>query len=107
MPKSSKKRSFEPITFVPVEHVFAPMVEIVLLRDISGWADRDRRKKWEMAAHSRHIIDEDKARDFVAKGYAKFIDPRYAKRKPLSEDEIAEARSNSTVIYLDGGSNDG
>lgn len=76
------------------------MVEIRCLVDISGWAGpRKERKKWSMSAGSSHIIDEKKAREFVAKGYAEFTrDPD----QPLTEDEIAEALSQVTTIRMGG-----
>jgi len=95
--RSPKKSSgkLKPITFVPVRKVFKPMVEIRLLMDISGWADKDKRVKWHMAAGSTEIIDEDKAREFVTKGYAKYTS---APKKPISEDERAEALATVTRL---------
>lgn len=103
-------KEFQPIEFVPVKSVFKAMVKIIPLVDLSGWASREKRQKWGMSAGQTYIIDEDKAREFVAKGYANFADRDYARRHPISEDEMHEARSQTTTLNLDlgdGGNNSG
>ncbi len=94
----------QPITFLPVKKVFRAMVSIEVNRDISGWASREKRQKWHMGAGTTHIIDEDKAREFVAKGYASFTDPMYAERHPISADEVDEHAATMAII-TPGGSN--
>jgi len=95
MARTRGKKDLHVVKFVPVKKVFKPMVEIRLLMDVSGWADKDKRVKWHMAAGTTEIIDEDKAREFVVKGYAKYTS---APKKPISEDERAEALATVTRL---------
>lgn len=101
LPNFRRRRAkLEPIEFVPVRHVFKPMVQIRMKVDLSGWVgDKRDRRKWAMGAGTYPIIDEDKAREFVAKGWAEFTDKP---RKPLSADEIAEYDAQVTKISLGG-----
>lgn len=91
----------EPIQFVPVRHVFKAMVAVKMLADVSGWVDGDKltRKKWNMPAGTVQVIDEVKAREFVAKGYAVFVNEPL---RPLSDDEIAEHAAGVTRIEMGG-----
>jgi hypothetical protein len=85
------------------------MVEIIARVDINGWASRERGQKWQMQTGRRYIIDEDKAREFVAKRYASFADPEYARRHPITRDEELEQLSQVTTLTLsqNGDQNDG
>lgn len=96
---------FQPIEFVPVHKVFKAMVKIIPRVDLSGWASKDKRQKWGMSVGQTYIIDEDKAREFVAKGYAVFADRDYDRRHPISPDEMLEARSTTTTLNLGGNGN--
>ncbi len=99
-----RQPKLQPVTFVPVTKVFKPMVEIVMTEghDLTGWADREKRKKWVMRGGEHHIIDEDKAREFVSKGYATFADPDYEKSHKLSDGEIEENLSTVTRLHVGG-----
>lgn len=99
----SRREKVKVVKFVPVKKVFKPMVGIRLLVDVNGWADRERGLKWHMAAGTTEIIDKDKAREFVAKGYAEFTDPEA--QQTISDDERAEHMS--TVTQLTPGGEDG
>lgn len=101
LPNFSRRRQLiEPVTFVPVRKVFKPMVQIKMLLDLSGWVDgKESRKRWSMPAGSMQMVDEDKAREFVAKRYAEFVHPP---REPISADEQAEYDSQVTRISMGG-----
>ena len=93
----ARRPPFKPVTFVPVEKVFKPAVKVRSTRDVNGWADVERRKKWAMRDGQIAYIDEDKAREFQAKGYVEILDGTV---KPVSEDEAAEFLSTVTTISL-------
>lgn len=98
LPNFARRRQrLEPITFVPIERVFKPQVQVRALRDINGWADRDRRKKWHIGAGRIGCIDADKAREWATKGYIEILDGEV---KPVSEDEAAEFMSTVTTLNL-------
>jgi hypothetical protein len=99
MARARKKASprVKPVTFVPVERVFKAQVKVRALRDINGWANRDRRVKWHIGAGRVGYLDEDHAREFSIKGYVEVIDGSI---KPASEDEVAEFLSTTTTIGL-------
>jgi hypothetical protein len=99
----ARPRAVQPITFVPVEQVFQPQVQVRARNDINGWADKHKRIKWHIPAGAVGCLDQDKAREFAIKGYVEIIDGTV---KPASEDEIAEVMSTVTVIGL-GPSNGG
>lgn len=89
----------EPIKFVPVEKVFKAQVKVRATRDLNGWADRSKRVKWNIPAGRIGCLDEDKAREFHAKGYVQILDGEV---KPVSEDEAAEMLSTVTTLTLGG-----
>lgn len=99
MPPARKKRAprVEPVTFVPVERAFKAQVKVRALHTLNGWVDRRRKIKWEIHAGQVGCIDEDKAREWVAKGYAEVLDGTI---KPISEDEAAEFLSQTTRIGI-------
>lgn len=94
-----RRQALEPVTFVPIERAFRPQVKVRATRDISGWADKDRRVKWEIPCGRVGCIDENVARDFQIKGYVEILDGTV---RPASEDEIAEVLSTVTVVDLGG-----
>lgn len=96
-PSLRRRQQLEPITFVPVERVFAAQVQVRALRDINGWADRDKRVKWHIGKGSIGCVDENKAREWATKGYVEIIDGTV---KPVSEDEAAEILSSVTTLNL-------
>jgi len=93
----SRKPTIQPVTFVPVEQVFQPQVEVRSKVDLSGWADRRKKVKWNIPAGSVGCLDADKAREFSIKGYVEILNGDV---KPASEDEVAEVMSTVTVIGL-------
>lgn len=88
-----RKESLKPVRFEPVN--WQPQVQVTFTRAVNGWLDRDRRIKWEFAAGSTHMIDEEHAVEFIVKGYATGELPRH-----VSTDERAEIRSVMTTIGL-------
>jgi hypothetical protein len=96
-----RNKEIEPIRFVPVEQVFKPQVKVRATRDLSGWVDRGkksgRRVKWEIPHGRIGCLDEDKAREFMAKGFVEIIDGTI---KPVSEGEAEEFLSTVTTISL-------
>ena len=94
-----RRRRLEPVTFVPVERVFAPQVKVRATRDLNGWADKTKRVKWHIPHGRVGCIDADKAREFQAKGYVEILDGAV---KPVSEDEAAEFMSTVTTLSLGG-----
>lgn len=95
-----RRRKLEAITFVPVEKAFKPQVKVRALKDISGWASRERRVKWSIGAGSIGCLDENKAREFATKGYVEILEGGV---RPVSEDEAAEFLSTVTQVNLNGG----
>lgn len=86
-------RELNPVQFAPVN--WQPQVQVRFTQDVTGWLDRDRRVKWQFAAGSTHMVDEQHAVEFITKGYATGTLPR-----TVSDDERAEIRSVMTVIGL-------
>lgn len=87
-----------PVEFVAVRKAFKPQRMIRLTRDVSGWVGGDKRtgKRWSLSAGREYAIDEDRAREFIGKGYAVPVgwDPN------LSDDEIAELEAQVTTIGM-------
>ena len=100
--KLRRRRPLEPITFVPHTHAFKPQIKVRATRDLNGWADRDRRKKWHIGKGSIGCIDEDKAREWHTKGYVEILDGTI---RPVSEDEAAEMLSTVTTLNMNLGAN--
>ena len=100
-PKRTKGHGFDPITFVPVEQVFKPQVKVRATRDMSGWADREKRIKWHIPIGRIGCLDADVAREFHAKGFVQIIEGEV---EPVSEDEKAELLSQVSTIGLGGAS---
>jgi hypothetical protein len=95
----ARKPPFKPITFIAVERVFKAQVKVRATRDLNGWADREKRVKWQLGHGRVGYLDEDKAREFAIKGYVEILDGTI---KPYSEDEAAEVLSTTTTIGLGG-----
>jgi hypothetical protein len=93
-------QALEPVTFVPIRKAFKAQRMIRLNRDVSGWVGGDKRtrKKWSLSAGKEYAIDEDRAREFIGKGYAEPVgwDPN------LSDDERAELEAQVTTIGMGG-----
>lgn len=95
--RAPAKKEIVPVTFVPVERVFKAQIKVRALNDISGWADRRRKVKYEIGAGKIGYLDEDTARVWHAKGYIEILD---GKVKPVSPDELAELTSKDATISL-------
>lgn len=101
LPNFARRRAkLEPIKFVPVRKVFKPQVKVQALKDLNGWADRDRRVKWTINRGAVGCIDADKAREFEVKGYVRIV---AGEVEPVSEDEAAELLAGVTTISLGAG----
>ena len=94
-----RQRELTPVRFVPIERVFQPQIKVRALKDISGWANRERRVKWSIGAGRIGCLDADKAREFQTKGYVKIVEGSV---EPVSEDEAAEMLAQVTTIGLGG-----
>lgn len=66
-----------------------------MLKDVNGWASRERRAKWHLAAGRTYVVDEQTAVEFITKGYAEGTLPR-----KVSPDERAELRSVMTTVSV-------
>jgi hypothetical protein len=99
-----RKRNIPTVEFVPVEKAFKPMVEVVLLASVSGWVNDDKgtKKRWNLPAGSTQVIDDEHARDFVAKGYAAYRHKKDYKDSGLTDEEIAERKASVTKLSLGG-----
>lgn len=99
--RRSPAAELEPVTFVPVYRAFKPQAPIRMLMDVTGYVGFSKGKaggkKWQLRAGKTYAIDEDKARDFVAKGYAEYV---YQPRRPISELEAEEAKGSVSRIGL-------
>lgn len=98
-----KRRRMEPVEFVPITKAFKRQVQVVANRDLNGYLYPGSDKKWHIPAHRPVWIDEDKAREFQAKGYIEIVGGK--KIKPVSPDEAAEFLSQVTTIGMGGGTN--
>jgi hypothetical protein len=108
MASDTPESSIIPVTFVPIEKVLVPQVEVIALSDISGWVTDDGKigpkylakkgNRIHLRAGEKYTVDEPTARAWIAKGY---VTPTEDLKKPLSEDEIAELRSDLTVVGLE------
>ncbi len=88
----------EPIVFEPVRRVFRAQVQIRMRKDVSGWVgDKAERRRWALRSGRLYAIDEERAREFVAKGYADFVHPP---AQPISDDERAEYEAQVTRVDL-------
>lgn len=96
-PRKKRAPRVQPVRFIPVERVFKPQIKVRALHTLNGWVDRRKKIKWEIHAGQVGCVDEDKAREWVAKGYAEILDGTI---KPISEDEAAEYLSQVTTIGL-------
>jgi hypothetical protein len=94
-----QRHELEPVRFVAVERAFKPQVKVRATRDLSGWANRERRVKWSIGKGRVGCLDEDVAREFLAKGYVEIIEGGES-IKPVSADEAAEILSTVTTIGL-------
>jgi hypothetical protein len=96
---SLRRQRLTPIEFVPAFQVFKPMVEVRFLKDVSGWVGGTKklRKKWSFATGEIAAIDSDKAREFVAKGYAT---PTHPLDPPLTRTEIEDFQGQVTTVGL-------
>ncbi len=92
--------ALEPVTFLPVEAAFKPQIKVRAFNDLSGWISREKRIKWYLSAGRIGHIDEDKAREFQAKGYVQILKGDV---KPVSEDERAEMLASMTTIGVKSG----
>lgn len=95
-----RRRKLEPITFVPVAKAFEAQVRVQAVRDLSGWASRERRVKWHIGRNQVGYLNAEKAREFQVKGYVRILEGDV---QPVSEDEAAEILSTSTTISLGAG----
>ena len=93
-----RRRKLEPIEFVPIRHVFRQQIKVRALLDMNGWVgEKADRKKWHIGKDRTGYIDEDKAREWAAKGYVEILDGTV---RPVSEDELAEMTKNDHVVGL-------
>lgn len=91
-----KREKLIQVEFVPVKNVFKAMVQVRAMRDVSGWVDVRKRTKWAMKKDCLYMLDEDKAREFITKGYVEHVQGDY---KPVSEMERDEMLSTVTNLY--------
>lgn len=85
------------VEFLPVQEVFKPQRYIRMLKDVSGWVNKDKLtgKKWHFNTGQEYYVDADVADEFIIKGYAKGdLSRKY------SADEIAEIRAQVQNIAL-------
>ena len=83
-------------TFVRPQDAFTPQVEVTMTRDVNGWLDRKQGLKWSLQKGRSYLIDEQRAAEFITKGYAQGELPR-----AVSEGEAQEWRSQMTTISLE------
>lgn len=93
----ARRQKLKPITFVPAEQVFKPVVKVQATRDINGWVNKKTRVKWSIPANSVAYIDAATAREFQIKGYVRILDGTV---EPASDDEVAEIMSTVTTLNL-------
>jgi hypothetical protein len=84
------------VKFVRPQDAFTPQAAVTMTRDVNGWIDRKKGLKWGLQAGQTYFIDQDKAAEFITKGYATGELPR-----TVSEDEKAEWMSQVQTISLE------
>ena len=89
------RRRERPIKIIKPEDAFQPQTAVTMTRDVNGWIDRRRGLKWHLAAGRTYFIDQDRAAEFITKGYANGELPR-----DVSDDEKAHWRAEQTTISL-------
>ena len=95
--RKARPKTIQQVKFVAVEAVFKPQVKVRATRDMTGPVPGASRTQWRIGAGRIGYLDEDKAREFQAKGYVEILDGEV---KPVSEDEAAEFLSTMTTIGL-------
>lgn len=95
--RAKRKRQFEVVEFVPVERVFKPQSEIKMLKDVTGWVNRDKRtgKKWHFNTGKTYYVDAELADEFIIKGYARGSLSRY-----YSDDEAEQIKAGVQHISM-------
>jgi len=93
--RKARAKTIKPIRFVAVEHVFEPLIKVRALRDVSGWASRDKRIKYALGNGRIGFVDEQTAREWQVKGHIEIVSGDV---KPVSPDEAAEILSTLTTI---------
>lgn len=94
---TTKRKELKPVTFVTVEQVFKPQVKVRATRSLSGWADRQKRVKWDLPAGRVGCMDADVAREFAAKGFVEVLDGEI---RAVSQDELDEFLAQVTTIKV-------
>lgn len=92
-----RRRKLDPVRFVPVAQVFKPQIKVRALKDINGYAARDRKIKYQIGHGRVGYLDDDTAREWQVKGYIEILEGTV---RPVSEDEAAEILSTVTTIAL-------
>lgn len=95
----SKRAKPTVVKFVPVERAFKPMIKVRATRDLNGWANKSRGIKWHIGNGRIGMLDEETARQFMAKGFVEILEGDI---KPVSEDEAAEFLAQVTTINVGG-----
>lgn len=101
-----RKPKVDPIvvTWTPIRNVFKPQIAVRAVKDVSGWADKEKKVRWEMRAWRIYYVDERTAREFATKNYVHILEMDEKKVKPVSADEAAEILSTVTTL-TPGGAN--
>jgi hypothetical protein len=79
---------------VPPEQHFKPEREVRMLRDVNGWADRERGEKWGLSAGQTYLIDTDKADELIVKRWA---EGELSRTYSLDEQAEVAASAHETV----------
>lgn len=93
-----RRRRLDRAEWVTAEAAFKPQRMVRMKQDVSGWVSPEIRKRWSLSYGKEYAIDEDKAREFVIKGYAIPV----GWEVDASDDERAEVLSTVTRIGLGG-----
>lgn len=102
--RAKRRVPIEEVRFLPITQVFKPQRHVVMLKDVTGWVNNDKRtaRKWHFSAGKEYFIDTDVADQFIVKGYAKGELSRH-----FSDDELAEIRASVVNISHIGGATHG
>lgn len=94
---SRRRRALQPVEFIPAKKAFQPQVKITMTRDVNGWLHRKRKQKFHLAAGRSYHVDEDRALEFIVKGYATGTPTR-----EISEDELKQWHSEMKTVNIGG-----
>lgn len=100
--RARRKAALPEPEFITVKEAFKPQRQMLMLKDVTVWANKDKRtgKKIHLNTGMIYYVDDVVADEFILKGYA---DGELS--RAYSDDEVAEIRSAIQNINMPGARN--